>query len=126
MALLAYNQTESPLPLAAGHPLPTLPPKSKGPLNVTSELKDLTNDQYAALNVQRVAGLIKLYWIGEIQYSTPGLSVFEEQSLPAWETIDRPNPADAGINAVGINLTSNQLNHTSDGIYWYDALGNLA
>ena len=129
MPLLAYNKTVTPVVLAAGAPARTLPasltPGVKGPgVNVTSESKGLTGPQYAALEVQRMAGTIALVWIGAVDYATPGCFPETEDTLPLYSTAGRP-PAAAVGGLLILNTTSGALN-VSDGSVWRDALGALA
>ena len=78
MALLAFNKTTTALPLAKGNPIRTLPaslsPGVRGPaFNVTSELRGLSNSDYAALQVQVAAGSCEYEWTGDKEYTTATL-----------------------------------------------------
>lgn len=93
MALLAFNMTIAALPLAAGNPVPTLPPSlvagQRGPaFNVTAELKPdiLTIDtangiaggleaaDYVALQAQVTATDVEYEWTADPEYLTTGLT----------------------------------------------------
>lgn len=78
MALLAFNKTTTALLLAKGNPVRTLPaslsPGVRGPaFNVTSELRGLSNSDYAALQVQVAAGSCEYEWTGDKEYTTATL-----------------------------------------------------
>lgn len=90
MALLAYNLTGAPVPLAAGSPIVTLPissnPPNRGPaVNVTSELRpnatvDPTNgiaggvDAAGYVALQAQAASVQFEWTGDAEYLTTGLT----------------------------------------------------
>ena len=77
--LLAYNLTGSPLALAAGNTIATLPasanPPDKGdPVNVTSELRGLSGPDYILLQDQVDARDVLIIWDDVPSYATPGLT----------------------------------------------------
>jgi hypothetical protein len=72
MALLACNLTSSAVTLAAGKSTVVLPAKGANltygaPVDVTSELKGLTDTQYTALESQR-AGVVAYVWTSVPEY----------------------------------------------------------
>ena len=114
MGLIAYNLTGSPVALAAGTPIVTLPassnPPNKGPaVNVTSELRpnatvDPTNGitggvaaaGFTAIQAQVAAGTIALEWTGEAEYLTGAL------------ISGGPSPSFQGSAAVAVFTQSGQ------------------
>ncbi len=77
MSLFAYNLTGAPIALVAGVPQ-TLPasasPPDRGPkVNVTSELKGLSAQDYIDLQVQQDASDVAYEWEGEVGFSTGAL-----------------------------------------------------
>jgi len=49
-----------------------------------------------------------------------------DMAINAWSTVDRPTSVSLD-NYIGINTTTNKLNHTIDGgTTWYNADGTLA
>lgn len=78
MSLLVYNRSGSDVILAGTTitiPASTLPPLPGPPVNVSAELKDLTNEQWAAIEVQRAAAPLEFVWIGLPLYTITGLEV---------------------------------------------------
>ena len=71
MPLYARNRTNLPLTLAAGTGPPVL--TAFGSLDVTTALSGLTGPNYAALEVQRAAGLVRFDWTDLVQYDTATL-----------------------------------------------------
>jgi hypothetical protein len=76
MPLFAKNLTPSPVVLTGISV--TLPPNNGGhgpKVNVTSELKSLTEQQYADLEVQRQTGVVEYEWSNQIEYDTYSLLI---------------------------------------------------
>ncbi len=74
MALLAYNRTGDPITLVEGSPAAVLPPSASPPgrgpgVNVTTELRGLTEQQYADL-AEQAASAIDYVWTGPPEYDT--------------------------------------------------------
>ena len=79
MPLLVYNLTIAPVTLVGASGAPMLPASAeagkRGPaVNVTGELRGLTDAQYVALEVQRV-GTLDYDWSDEPEYATGALRV---------------------------------------------------
>ncbi len=77
MPLLAYNLTADPITLTGAPTAPLLPPSlsppERGPaVNVTTDLKGLTMEDYGILQAQ-VVGIVDLVWTGEPEFVTPDL-----------------------------------------------------
>lgn len=86
--LLAFNKTTSPLALAAGSPVVTLPAaetagvRALNPVDVTAELSNLTLLQYQSLDAQRALFSVDFVWTGDPRYPTPGLVTYGPNLSP--------------------------------------------
>ncbi len=89
MPLIAYNLTDTPITLAAGSPIRVLPPSDSPPdrgpgVNVTAELRDLSDADYTALALQAVDA-VTYVWTG-----------LQEYSLGTEDPVPAPSPFTAG------------------------------
>jgi hypothetical protein len=104
MPLLAYNKTGSPLVLAAGHPIVTLPASAAPPargkaFDLTAELwpnatidpahgktGGLDGAAFIAIQAQVTAGSLELIWTHGAEYTTTGLTIPSGAVGPAGPT----------------------------------------
>lgn len=85
MSLFAYNLTTSPLALAAGVPIVTLPSSTSAgargtAMDVTAELNSLTAPAFALLQAQVAAGQVQYEWTGLPEFNTYTLVVGSAQA----------------------------------------------
>lgn len=86
MSLLAYNLTGSPVTLAGTSiilPASASPPSPGEAVNVTSELKGLTEGEYAALEAQR-PDTVLYEWTSEAEFDLGDLEAYDGGSTPTF------------------------------------------
>lgn len=69
MSLMVDNLTGGPITLAGGNPPPTIAASTVN-VNVTSELRGLTEAAYTALQTQVNAGLLRFHWTDAPEFIT--------------------------------------------------------
>ena len=127
--LLAFNITGTAVTLAAGGSgnitLPkSISPPLRGPaMNITTELKDLSSEEYTAINAQVLAEEVIIEWEGRCTFLTPGLRVILAFS-PARSNATRGDAADFEPGGAIWNTDDNAPNF-SDGTNWRNSQGNL-
>lgn len=96
--------------------------------NVTSELRGLTNVQYAALQVEVLAGKVSFNKTNDITYTTPGLeipsssAVFDDSTIPRASTATPASPV--YFDSLGQPFKSIEIDSKA-GAFQLDVFGSI-